>query len=284
MPKTKKQVPDWIEDFWKLSEVEQISEIDDCVFDNESLLELLEHSQYATVQTAIHSELNARGVEIPKRAVAVVEKVKCPTLGHLLPIATQINEKTERFQVVEKEATILMLEIGLAMEFVKQQLPHGQFEKWRNENLTISRSHAHRFRQLAQVFIKANSLNHDECLLLCDPANSKEALGEKLRQMAFDFLGDKTQAELFEQYKIKYQEPKKLTYHPPKGAELPEGETREHLVALHTWTELGESINRNGLAEETWAYLNKDERQGLYDLVNELATRLRKSLKPEVRK
>jgi hypothetical protein len=112
--------------------------------------------------------------------------------------------------LVEKEATMLMLEIGLAFEYAKSQLPHGQLIPWIKSNLTISQSHAYRFRDLARVFIKATNLKNDECLLLCDPANSKEALGEKLRQMAFDFLGDKTQAELFEQYKIKYQEPKPL--------------------------------------------------------------------------
>jgi len=213
-------------------------------------------------------------------AVAVVEKGKTDTMSVLLTVAAQINEKVERFQVVEKEATMIMLEVGLGIEYVKEQLPHGQLQKWMSANLTISHRHARRFSELARVFIKANSLKNDECLLLCDPANSKEALGEKLRQMAFDFLGDKTQAELFEQYKIKYQEPKKLTYHPPKGGEeLPPGESREHLVAIHTWNELGESISRNGLDQESWAYLTTKERQGLYDIVNELATRLRKSLK-----
>jgi hypothetical protein len=213
---------------------------------------------------------------VEKNAVAVVEKVKCPTLGHLLPIATQINEKTERFQVVEKEATILMLEIGLAMEFVKQQLPHGQFEKWRNENLTISRSHAHRFRQLAQVFIKANSLNHDECLLLCDPANSKEALGEKLRQMAFDFLGDKTQAELFEQYKIKYQEPKKLTYHPPKPVDNPTNPIEGLKLSAHKdWIDVYNTLCSLG---DSWMHLVPNEKAALFDLLEPLTKKIGKAV------
>jgi hypothetical protein len=182
---------------------------------------------------------------------------------------------------VEKEATMIMLEVGLMLEAVKEQLPHGQLQKWIAENLTISYRHAKRFRELATEFIKANSLKNDECLLLCDPANSQEALGEKLRQMAFDFLGDKTQAELFEQYKIKYQEPKKLTYHPPKGGgdELPDGETKEHFIAKSTWDEIGGMLNTHGLSTESWANLNDAERQSLYDIVHELDRRLKASLK-----
>lgn len=216
-----------------------------------------------------------------KNAVAVVEKGKVATMANLQTVATHINEKYERFQTVEKEATMLMLEIGLSFEYAKSQLPHGQLIPWIKNNLTISQRHAYRFRELAQVFIKANSIKEDEMFLLCDPANSQEALGDKLRQMAFDFLGDKTQAELFEQYKIKYQEPKKLTYHPPKGGdgELPEGETREHFVSKATWDEIAGMLNTHGLGTESWANLNDAERQSLYDIVHELDRRLKASLK-----
>lgn len=289
----KKPVPDVVLEFWQYDEKSQINAIENGSRDSDLFI-LQAHSQLGRVLTAIndriknHPSLSAKWSEQAEdheknRAAFMVaerEDSKCNTMLHLLPVATQINEKVERFQAVEKEATMLMLEIGLALEFVKEQLPHGQLIKWIESNLTISRMHAHRFRQLAQVFIKANSLKSDECLLLVDPANSKEALGAQLRQMAFDFLGDKTQAELFDQYKIKYKEPQKMTYHPPTGEnQLPEGETREHVVALATWTSLSESMNRNGLDQETWAYLHTAERQALYDIVNELTIRLRKSLK-----
>lgn len=162
-------------------------------------------------------------------AVAKVEKSKLDTMSNLQPIAAQINEKYARFEVVEKEATMLMLEIGLAVEFAKEQLPHGQLMKWTQDNLTITHRHANRFRQLAQVFIKANNLKEDEAFLLCDPENSKEALGDKLRQMAFDFLGDRTQAELFEQYKIKSSEAANQKQRSlPKPKPLDPGESQAH--------------------------------------------------------
>lgn len=235
----------YIEEFTGMNSRQQIDRIIARKYTVDQLQTLKKYCQLTSVQKKIDFVL----AEIERRkstAVAVVGKSKCPTMGHLQPLAGQINEKFERFQVVEKEATMIMLEVGLAIEYVKEQLPHGQLEKWVKENLTISRSHAQRFRELARVFIKANSIKEDEMFLLCDPANSKEALGEKLRQMAFDFLGDKTQAELFEQYKIKYQEkgsPKPLNL--PKPKPLDPGETQAHRTAteliyplmaqLHKW-------------------------------------------------
>ena len=256
LAKTKKKVPGIVEQFWAMDEERQIAAVNIGSWDDD--LEVLRcHSQMGTVQTVI----NRRIREIGKTAVAVVEKGKCATMAHLQTIATQVNEKFERFQVVEKEATMLMLEIGLTIEYVKEQLPHGQLEKWVNSNLTISKSHARRFRELARVFISANSLKNDECFLLCDPANSKEALGEKLRQMAFDFLGDKTQAELFEQYKIKYQEkaePKPLNL--PKPKPLDPGETQAHRTATELIYPLMTQIQRWMVSDERMVqHLNMNE-------------------------
>jgi hypothetical protein len=53
---------------------------------------------------------------------------------------------------------------------------------------------------------------------LVDPENSKEALIKKLEQMAFDFIGDDSQAELFAKHGIQVREPKPLGgYHPKVG-------------------------------------------------------------------
>ena len=190
-------------------------------------------------------------VDSESTSVAVVKKGKLDTMSNLQPFAAHINEKYVQFETVEKEATMLMLEIGVMLEAVKEQLPHGQLMKWVKDNVTISYRHATRFRELAQVFIKATNLNNDECLLLCDPENSKEALGEKLRQMAFDFLGDKTQAELFEQYKIKYQEkaePKPLNL--PKQKPLADGETQAHRDATELIYPLIAQLNRWVVSDE----------------------------------
>jgi hypothetical protein len=152
-----------------------------------------------------HGELNLEQVTpLP------IEKPKSDTVSLLDPVAAQINDEYTNFEALEKQATISMLKIGLLMEHAKEQLPHGQFKKWAEANLTVHYRHALRFRKLAQVFIKAQHIDASETLALVDPANSQQALGEKLRQMAFEFLGDKTQAELFAEHGIQVREQKKL--------------------------------------------------------------------------
>lgn len=135
---------------------------------------------------------------------------KSDTVSLLDPVAAQINEEFAVYEDLEKQATMSMLKIGIALEAVKEQLPHGQLQKWIAANLTISYRHAKRFRELAIVFIKAQQIDPSEMLALVDPENSKAALGDKLRQMAFEFLGDKTQAELFAEYGIQVREQKQL--------------------------------------------------------------------------
>jgi hypothetical protein len=241
----------YIEHFQSMSRSEQISNIRAGTYSGEKghLETLLKYTDDLSVVDEIRKKLGKPPIGIT--SVAVVEKGKTDTMSVLLTVATQINEKVERFQVVEKEATMIMLEVGLALAYVKENLPHGQLQKWMTANLTISHRHARRFSELAQVFIRANSLKPDEAFLLCDPANSKEALGDKLRQMAFDFLGDKTQAELFEQYKIKYQEksePKQL--HLPKPKPLANGETQAHRDATELIYPLIARLNRWVVSDE----------------------------------
>jgi len=174
-----------------------------------------------------------------------IEKTKLDTVSNLLPIASQINAEFETYKELEKDATKSMLKIGLMLEFANEQLPHGQLMKWADQHLTISYKHASRFRKMAQFFIKANQLKEGEAFALVDPANSQAALADKLQQMAFDFLGDKTQAELFAEYGIQVREPKKVGgYHPQKPKALPSGETPDHFEAMLDVGELMKALDR----------------------------------------
>lgn len=230
-------------------------------FYNESELEsLYRNEKRPKVRKAIAGMMANDPEE--KTAVAKVGKSKSDT-GHfsnpsekdhvkfLEALASQINEDYEIYLSAEKTVVGNMLKIGLMMEKAKELLPHGQLQKWVSANLSISYRHAHRFRQLAQVFIKANQLGQDEVYLLCDPANSRGELASKLTQMAMDFIGDKTQAELFEQYKIKYQEkaePKQL--HLPKPKPLDPGETQAHRDATELIYPLMAQIHKYIVGDE----------------------------------
>jgi hypothetical protein len=122
---------------------------------------------------------------IDNNAIDVLEKSKLEPGSNLIELAAQINEEYASFEEIEKQATMSMLKLGLMLEHAKEQLPHGQLMKWANANLTMTYRHAANFRKLAQVFIKAQQIDSAGMMALIDPANSQEALGERLRQMAF---------------------------------------------------------------------------------------------------
>jgi hypothetical protein len=255
---TKKQVPDWIEDFWKLSEVEQISEIDDCVFDNESLLELLEHSQYATVQTAIHSELNARGVEIPKRAVAVVEKSKSepPETQNATAVAISLNFQSiaahmdYRYTIIKnpsRAASRAVVEIGFLIMLVKRELPHGSLNKWLQENTKINDSWAAYCRRAAEKFCETHG--EQALLTLCNPSadNPPEAV-EQAEQLMMDFTKGVGPTALLHNLGIK-KRPAAEKSEPVDPAKLSE------IIAVAKWESI---LNSFADAGRTWAELPEE--------------------------
>lgn len=203
--------------------------------------------------------------------------------GSLLSAAMeQINADYVRFQEVEKEATFLMLRIGLSMEAAKEILPHGQFKKWAESHLTIKYRHALRFRKLAQVFIEAQQLEADQIALLADPSHSQDALASRLQQMAGEFLGEKTQGELFEEYGIRFRDKQKKQIQPPKDLpEIPDGETKAHLAAKGVWVDVADQINKYGLDRETSClhHLRLNELQDLNGVLIDLKAQVESMIK-----
>ncbi len=204
------------------------------------------------------NDLNRQGDKVAKieadLGTVTVRNSKSDTMSLLLPVAEQINAEYAVFENLEKQATMSMLKIGLMMEHVKSELAHGQFKKWAEGNLNIQYRHAHRFHKLAQVFISAQKIEQGEMLALVNPDNSQQELGERLRQMAFEFLGDKTQAELFEEHGIMSKAKKERTLpqkDPNLKVELEPGESAKHLAAKGIWVEISRELERYGLDKLT---------------------------------
>ena len=210
----------YITEFLELNPYYQASAVLEGKYNRDQLESLKKHCTDDRVLEKIEIMLNHGELElVPKSAPGTL----------LDPVAVQINEEYLRFEGIEKDATMSMLKIGLLMEHAKKTLPHGQFKTWAESNLTIKYRHALRFRQLAHVFISAQQVGEDEMFELVDPANSQAALGDKLRNMAFEFIGDKTQGELFEEYGIRCREKAAAKQLPrPKPKQLAEGETQAH--------------------------------------------------------
>jgi len=191
--------------------------------------------------------------------------------------ADLINSDFARYGELEREATILALRIGMALEMVKDELPHGQLEKWIKANCVIGVRHARRFRQLAKVFLGSCSLPAHKGYLLCEP----EARGhKKVEQLAFAFLGDKSQAELFAEHGIQVRERKQLggEYHQPKPTEIPEGETLEHMLAAEGWADLLKQIFHRVTVTKDFGLLRSAELRDAHFALRDAAAELKECM------
>lgn len=239
------------------------------------------HDEFAVLESAWFRLDEQAGTELMQNRPDAEMAKKDP--GSLLSAAMeQINADYVRFQEVEKEATFLMLRIGLSMEAAKEILPHGQFKKWAESHLTIKYRHALRFRKLAQVFIEAQQLEADQIALLADPSHSQDALASRLQQMAGEFLGEKTQGELFEEYGIRFRDKQKKQIQPPKDLpEIPDGETKAHLAAKGVWVDVADQINKYGLDRETSClhHLRLNELQDLNGVLIDLKAQVESMIK-----
>ena len=174
-------------------------------------------------------------------AVAKVAPVKRDIVSFLdVAFISDYNAEVAEFKATSSKFAELTLRIGLRLEFVKSQLKHGQLNKWIEEHGGISIRHARRCRDLAKVFIEAQQIGEDEMFALVDPENSKEALIKKLEQLAFDFIGEDSQAELFAKYGIQVREPKALGGHHPKQGEPATAEELEELQRQDANESVGE--------------------------------------------
>lgn len=226
--------PDWIIDHLEMDAKTAWQAIKDGLYNPTELHALLRFDDRPAIRDLINAIVNQEELPLePKNGLVrqsnPVERSKSDTVSLLNPVAAQINEEYVTYEGLEKQATMSMLKIGLLMEHAKEQLPHGQFKKWAENNLTVHYRHACRFRKLAQVFIEAQHVDQGEMLTLVDPENSKAELGEKLRNLAFEFLGDKTQAELFAEHGIQVRD--KTTAQrlpPPKPKPLDPDDTQAH--------------------------------------------------------
>lgn len=151
-----------------------------------------------------------------------IEKSNVPSMEHL---AVMINNDYAAYQQLEQEAAHRSVRIGLSLERAKILSEHGQFEDWCEENLTVSKTHRWRCRKLAAEFLKQlPSEEHKQFL---------EWVGGEIEDLEMDepvkqFVGEKTQLELFDEFGISAPKQKSLPAPKKPKAKLKPGETQAH--------------------------------------------------------
>lgn len=255
--------------FWE-NELETKEEVDECwqwLWENRSTDCSIEKRGCQLVVVADEGEIAYDEAVTPMP----IEKSNTTSMS-VLDAAGVLNDEFARFQTLEKQTVESALKLGVGLLQAKQELPHGQFGAFMRDHITFSERHGQRFMKLAKTFLHALPKNQQQHLL------SSHQWESELEAVADEFIGGRNQMELFADFGItSSKQPAKTEK--PEPLPLPPGETTEHLDAVNTWSDLVEGINTWGLKNETWAHLNRDERQGLYDLVHELDNRLKASLK-----
>lgn len=117
---------------------------------------------------------------------------------HIIPSGNslhieQARDIYQRYCAAESEAAFYALQMGIYLEWVKPQLPHGSFEAWREQQIGISKQHASKFAQAARAAMERKELKglRPE-LLLGDGRERKSA-----EQMLLDFVDGRSQRQLF---------------------------------------------------------------------------------------
>ena len=255
------------------------------------------------------SEKNVVVVLPPERK----EKGKVPTMVNLQSLAKQIDTDFDEYEKHERAAMIFALRIGVAMVLAKEICEHGEYLKWVHKSvLTIRLTHAYRFRSLAEAFIENQKLERKQMLMLTEAQSDKQ---DKLRaeQLMFDFIGGRSQAELFKDYGILVRDPKpkggnnyltkflRENYPEHAGKELKELPKeiqiawKKYLASQEPSPEMALEIEREGskaawsiamgklceeaLDKKSYIHLSREEMEQYYGLILDVKNELGKALK-----
>jgi hypothetical protein len=192
------------------------------------------------------------------------------TTPALTAIAAQLNEDFQQYDMAERDAAFRGLRIGLRLIQAKGLIPHGQFEAWRDATVTQARkAQCARFMRLATRALADGKLSDGTVKALCDGGSVREE--KQAQQQLLDFIGGRSQAELFADYNIMLRDPKKtgganalnqwLEQHHPKLVGTSVGRLPEKIQAeWHAWCEArnrekyGDSTKAECRAKQWWEH------------------------------
>jgi hypothetical protein len=269
----------------------------------------------------IHSEASERGEKAAVEVLAPEEtgKSNLPRVANLQSFGKQMIADFDEYEKHERNAMFYALKIGALMLSAKEICRHGEFMTWLAENVTeVRQRQAYRFMALAKVFIEQQKLEKKDLLLLSAVKGKLEVETEgktkKLVQQVFDFLGEKSQAELFAEYGIQVREKKPLgganhlhqflrehyPDHPeylkmsmrqlPKEVEkawrkhicetaLKPTEQFNRITYQAVWRNLVRGLRENGLEKKSYSYLTRQELEEVHGALIDVKKEIQEALK-----
>jgi hypothetical protein len=186
----------------------------------------------------------------------------------LVQAAHLINRNYEILTKPARAASRAVIEIGIIMIAVKDQLPHGELSKWRDANTNLSKSWDEYCRRAAQKFIDQHG--QQVAALLCDPSQAEnEDDVKKAEQLLMDFTGGKGPSALLHDLDIKKRPV------PEKGEPM-SPEELETKLAESDWTEIVNTIARH---DQDWMLLTDAQIAAIDQIVWPIFSAIHKAAK-----
>lgn len=227
---------------------------------------LRRHSISLTVTEMIETVLN-HAVSSPHP----VEKANVHPVNFsesLNQAAYLVNHRYEILTKPARAASRAVIEIGIIMLAVKDQLPRGSLEKWRDGNTKLSKTWDHYCRKAAQQFIDEHGMR--VAGLLCDPSQAEDERDVAVaEQLLMDFTGGKGPSALLHDLGIKKRPA------PEKGEPLTP-EERDARLAEVSWTEIINTIDRHA---DDWMNLTDAQIAAIDQILWPIASSIHKATK-----
>jgi len=192
--------------------------------------------------------------------------------GSLSSIKDQINTEYAAYLKIEQEAAMRAVKIGLLLIAQKKQLPHGDFMSWCEQNTSIKDRQINRFMRLADFFLHHAKLPQKDVLLLTDGDGGLEPSG-KIEQLLLDFVGDQSQADLFNKYGVtggkREVNGKRRTM---------QAIDREEAQVIWGQERLAEIAN-HGVEKKTWRWLERAELETAFEVFRQTTEAMKAELK-----
>ena len=117
-------------------------------------------------------------------------------------IKDQIRVEWDAYTHSKRESTRREIRLGLLLIIAQARIEHGNFVPWLEANSPVKLRQSYRFIKVAKLFIARAQLPAENVLLLSDGQGGTAKQQQHLQQLLLDFVGDRSQAELFAEYGV----------------------------------------------------------------------------------
>lgn len=188
-------------------------------------------------------------------------------------LKTHIRTEYDAYLKIERDAAMRAVRIGVLLLTTKQTLQHGEFMEWALANTQIKDRQANRFMKLAEYFLQHAKLPAQDVLLLMDGEEGTSKEQQTTQQLLLDFVGEKSQAELFAFYGVTGGKRDVVG----KRRTLEEIE-RDEAALLWGRERLGE-IAAHGVDKKSWRFLERKELEFAFEVFRQTTEEMKKELK-----